>query len=299
MDVRSIIRGLTPTFLLQFWRDRKKKQTRNQLEEQRKTGDVLTFDKMVQTLENMGVQQGDTVLVHASLSKMGFVDGGPKTIVDALLKVIGPNGNLLMPTSPNALLQLDYIRQIEYFDVNESPSKLGALTEYFRKLPNVKRSAHPTEPVCAFGPDAEYLTAGHLGELTPYTQQSPFYRVAEKGGKILYLGVTLANAGTSLHLLEDAVPFKYPVYYDQIFEVEIRLPDGTNQLVKTKVHNPEFSKKRRCDELIPRFLEKNVCHEFQFGKAHSYIFDARKMLDQMIEDYTQKGITMYTPNGEA
>lgn len=297
MDIRSLVRSLTPSFLLAFWRQRKKKQTRSLLEEQRLAGDVLNFEKIVTILHSIGLQQGDTVLVHASLSKMGFVEGGPKTIVDALIQVVGETGNILMPTSPNALLQLDYIRDVKVFDVLQSPSKLGALTEYFRTLPGVKRSAHPTEPVCAFGHDAVYLTEGHLGELTPYTSKSPFYRVAEKGGKILYLGVTLANAGTSLHLLEDAVNFKYPVYFDEVFEVSIQLENNTTTSVKTKVHNPEYSKKRRCDELIPRFLEKNVCHEFQFGKAHSYIFDARRMLDQMISDYEQLGITMYTPKG--
>jgi len=299
MDLRSLIRSLTPSFLLEFWRKQKKKQTRSLLEEQRLAGADLTFYKIVQTLTAIGIEQGDTVLVHASLSKMGFVEGGPKKIVDALIQVVGETGNILMPTSPNGLLQLDYIRKLKVFDVLQSPSKLGALTEYFRTLPGVKRSAHPTEPVCALGPDAAYLTEGHFGELTPYTSKSPFYRVAEKGGKILYLGVTLANAGTSLHLLEDAVNFKYPVYYDEVFEVKIIREDGTNRLVKTKVHNPEYSKKRRCDELIPRFLDKNVCKEFQFGKAHSYIFDARKMLEQMIIDYEQAGITMYTPKGEA
>lgn len=297
--MRDLIRKLTPQFLLERYRKSKKNQRNKELEANRVAGDVITKASLIQDIQNCGVRSGDSVLVHSSLSKIGFVEGGPKTVVDALLEVIGENGNLLMPTSPNAGLQLEYIQALSVFDVAQDKSKLGAISEYFRNLPNCLRSAHPTEPVSCLGPDAEYFTSTHFGEETPYTAQSPFYKVSEKGGKILYLGVTLDNAGTNLHTLEDAVgEFKYPVYTKESFEIDVKFPDGEVKSMKTYVHNPEQSAKRKCDGLIPLFEEKGVLWDMKIGKARTLVVDAKSMLEVMIEEYKRNGVTMYTPKGE-
>ena len=295
-DFRSFAKAILPSFLFEYYRAKKKQKRNKALFEQKEKGQVLTKEILVQNLQSIGIQKGDSLLVHSSLSKMGFLENGPDTLIDALLEVIGPEGNLLMPSSPNALLQLDFIKSNSLFDVHNSPSKLGAITEVFRKRNGVVRSLNATEPVCALGPDAYFFTEGHFNEITPYTNKSPFYRLTEKNGKILYIGVTLANAGTSLHLLEDALDFKYPVYFPEVFDVKIKDATGTIYEVKTKVHNPEYSKKRKCDELLPLFLEEQVCSKVKFGNADSYLFDSKKMFDSMLKNYIEKGITMYTPN---
>jgi aminoglycoside 3-N-acetyltransferase len=295
-DFRSIVKAILPSSLFEFYRTQKKKKRNAALLSQKEKGHVFTKEFLVKNFQTIGIEKGDSLLVHSSLSKMGYLENGPDTLIDALLEVIGSTGNLLMPSSPNALLQLDYIKNNQLFDVQNSPSKLGAITEVFRKRKGVLRSLNVTEPVCAFGPDALYLTEEHFDELTPYTKKSPFYRLTEKNGKILYIGVTLANAGTSLHLLEDAVDFKYPVYFPEVFDVKIKDATGIIHEVKTKVHNPEFSRKRKCDELIPLFLKEQVCSKVKIGNADSYLFDSKKMFDSMLQNYQEKGITMYTPN---
>lgn len=297
--MRDLIRKLTPQIILDQYRKKKKSQRDKELLSAKESGNVILKEDLVNDLIKAGVKSGDTLLVHSSLSKIGYVEEGPKTVVEALLDVVGTEGNLLMPNSPNAGLQLEYIRSIESFDVQNTPSALGAITEYFRKLPEAKRSAHPTEPVSCIGPDAEYFVSEHFGELTPYTEKSPFYKVSEKGGKILYLGVTLDNAGTNLHTLEDAVDdFKFPVYYDEVFEVNVVLPDGKTKTMKTKVHNPEQSKKRKCDQLIPLFESEGVMKEVKIGEARGLLVDAKGMLDLMLKEYKEHGVTMYTPEGD-
>ena len=296
--MRSFIRKITPEFLLKAYRKCKKRLREAELEAKRRSGEVITVDRLVNDLRACGLREGDDVLVHTSLSKIGYVENGPETLVSALKMVIGEKGNILMPTSPNAGLQLEYIRSLEAFDVKNSPSALGAITEYFRKLPNVKRSAHPTEPVACLGPDADLYTEGHLGELTPYTDRSPFARISERGGKILYVGVTFDNAGTNLHTLEDAVDFKYPVYNDEVFDVKIILENAEQKIVQTKVHNPEQSAKRKCDGLIPLFKDRDVLRECKVGEARTLVVDAKRLLEVMIEEYKTRGVTMYTPEGE-
>ncbi len=295
--MKAIIRKLTPQILLQAFRNWKKVQTRKHLLKQKNQGHKITREMIVLQLDKLGVKKGSTVLVHSSMSKIGYLDQGPKTFVDALLYQVGTEGNILMPTSPNPKLQIDYIKENPVFDVNNTPSAMGAITEYFRKLPGVKRSASPTEPVAALGPQSDYLTQGHLYETTPYSKNSPFYRVAELGGIILYVGVTLDNAGTSLHVLEDAVNFKFPVYYPALFPVEVIDHEGVKHSYSIKVHNPEMSIKRKCDELLPAFEEAGIMKRAIIGKAETLVFDAQAQLDFMIQAYHKQGITMYTPHG--
>ena len=296
--MRDLIRRLLPSSLLHWYRQRKKDIRNKELDALRVKGEVLTKNDLIQQFKAVGIASGDSLLVHASLSKIGFVENGPQTVVEALLEVVGQEGNLLMPNSPNTSFQLDYIRDLMVFDVLNDRSGLGAISEFFRKLPHAVRSAHPTEPVSCVGSDAEWFTADHFGELTPYTSKSPFAKLSQKGGKILYLGVTLDNAGTNLHTLEDAVShFIYPVYSDELFMVDIRFPDGSVRSMQTKVHNPIQSKERRCDGLIPLFIEKGVMKKVRIGQADSLLVDAKGMLEVMIEAYHERGVTMYTPQG--
>lgn len=297
--MRDLLRKLTPNFLLEWNRQRKKQAHFNSLKKSQKAGNVITQSMLEEDLRAAGIHEGDVLLVHSSLSKIGFVEGGPKTVVDALTSVVGPNGHVLMPNSPNGGLQKEYIQALDIFDVNMSKSALGAISEYFRTLPNSIRSVHPTEPVSCLGPDADWFVSDHYGRLTPYDSFSPFYRVSERNGKILYLGVTLDNAGTNLHTLEDAVgDFKYPVYDNEVFRVKVRDANGSVSEVETKVHNPEQSAKRKCDKLIPMFEEKMVMKRVKIGEANALITDAKKMLEVMVDEYKERGVTMYTPFGE-
>jgi aminoglycoside 3-N-acetyltransferase len=296
--MRDFIRAATPSFLLDLFRSYKKKKVRSQLNMDKKKGKTWSKEQLINQLMGMGIVQNDVLLVHSSLSKMGYVNGGAHTVVDAILEVIGDNGHLLMPNSPNASYQADYIKELKVFDVSKQKSKLGAISEVHRTHPKSVRSWHPTEPVSCIGPNAKDFVAHHHLDLTPYGEKSPFYKVAASKGKILMIGVTLANAGTNLHVLEDAVKnFKFPVYLEEIFEVEILTPSNERVSMKTKVHNPEWSKKRKCDDLIPLFEAEGALTFEQFGNAKCLLLDAHKMLEVMIRLYENQGVTMYTPQG--
>lgn len=275
----------------------RKRIRRIQLLSQKKSGKIITRDRLISDFQKAGIYKGSVVMVHSSLSKIGMVEGGAKTVIDALLNVIGDSGTLLMPSFPAPGKNYDYLEKNKTFDALLTVSRMGIITEYFRHLPGVKRSLHPTDPVSALGPLADYFIEGHLNQLTPYNQNSPFYRITEKKGTILMLGTTLNGACTSLHLLEDAVDFPYPVYADKIFDVDIKDEFGKIHHVKTKVHNPAYSVKRNADVLKKMFIDAGVLKEVKIGQADSLLIDAKGMLDCMIDNFNRKGITMYTPYG--
>jgi aminoglycoside 3-N-acetyltransferase len=286
-----------PEFILEWAKRLKKNQRRKQLQKQEQSKSGITKQRLVDDFKKIGLKPGDSVLVHSSLSKIGFVEGGAKTIINALFEVIGQTGTLLFPAFSAVGKNKTHLEEHPFFDITNTPSQMGIITEYFRKSDGVYRSFHPTDSVCAKGRLADHYTNSHFGQLTPYNENSPFRKLCTKGGKILMLGTTLNGACTNLHTLEDAVDFKYPIYDNKLFDVKMIDSEGKESTMKTKVHNPDYSAKRDCDALKPLFENEKVLVNGMIGEAKSMLIDANKMLEVMIKKYNEKGVTMYTPFG--
>ncbi len=58
---------------------------------------MLTLELLTSAFRDLGVDAGDTLLVHSSYKSLGPVEGGPQTVIDALLAALGPDGTLIMP----------------------------------------------------------------------------------------------------------------------------------------------------------------------------------------------------------
>ena len=297
-NLKNIFIRHAPSSILDVLKWWKKNKRRRYLSNKNNSGDVVTKEKLIDDLQKIGLIKGDSVLVHSAMSKIGYLENGPATLIDALENVIGKEGTLLMPAFPASGRNKTYLEDNSVFDVRKTPSKMGAITEYFRLLPDVKRSLHPTDSICALGPLADYYTNTHIAQLTPYNEFSPFRKLCDKKGKILMLGTTLNGACTNLHTLEDAVNFKYPVYDKNIFEITIVDEAGLYRIVETKVHNPEYSAKRNADPLKPIFEKENILVNGKIAEAKSMLIDADGMLKVMIKYYNDFGVTMYTPFGE-
>lgn len=179
-------------------------------------------------LRRLGVQPGDTLIVHASLSRLGWVAGGAAAVVQALQDAVGPQGTLVVPTFTLNLTDpagwgrtrvpeawwLTIRAELPAFDPAVTPSRgMGRVAETLRTWPGARRSDHPHSSFAAWGQHAEEVTAEHplafsLGE------GSPLARVYDLNGRVLLLGTAV---NTSLHLAEvragqrPTVPFSGPV----------------------------------------------------------------------------------------
>lgn len=292
----SLLKKYAP-FVIEAGRSLKKSFKKKQLEAKRKKGEIITEATLVSDLRSLGIKEGDSVMVHISLSKVGYVDGGADTVINALMKAIGNKGNLLMPAFSHSTFSKYHLDTDPVFDVLNSPSKAGAVTEAFRKRKGVKRSFHPTDSVCAYGPLADHFTNSHFGQVTPYNEHSPYCKLTEKNGKILNIGVPLNTSCTNMHTLEDAVEFKFPVYHSKIYEVRMKNEQGEIKLMKTKVHDPAFSQKRLPDEQIPMFEKDKALVHGKFGEAKVMLVFAQELFASMLKNYKERGVTMYTPHG--
>ncbi len=157
---------------------------------------MLTKEQLIEQLKAIGVESGMDLLMHSSLKRVGPVEGGADTIIDALLEVLGPEGTLMMSTVSGNVNPTQPV-----FHVDHTPSTVGALSNVFRKRKNVLRSMHPVHSIVAYGPKAKFYTEGHLEANTPWSPDSPYGKVMRNGAKILFFGVNF-TCNTCLHALE-------------------------------------------------------------------------------------------------
>jgi len=59
------------------------------------TKPVVSKVRLIKDLRALGIAAGDTLMVHSSLSSIGYVEGGPNTVIDALLEVLTSSGTLM------------------------------------------------------------------------------------------------------------------------------------------------------------------------------------------------------------
>jgi aminoglycoside 3-N-acetyltransferase len=154
---------------------------------------MLTFEELTTEFQTLGVQPGDTLLVHSSYKSLGGVDGGPQTVVDALLATLTPAGTLIMPN--------------------------------FRKDPRAKRVFHPIYSFAIIGPQAEHLTAERYK--SSYGKNSVFGKIRELDGKIMVIGLSYNDSMTFFHHIEEMEGVDYR--YMKSFTGQVTDWDGTTR----------------------------------------------------------------------
>ncbi len=176
---------------------------------------LVTRRSLVASLRGLGVRRGSVILVHSSLSSMGFVCGGSVAVVQALLDAVGKRGTVAVPTHSSALSDPagwrhppvprswwpTIRREMPPFDRQLTPARaMGAIAETFRRLPRARRSDHPASSFAAVGPRSAYVTNGHpLSH--PFGPRSPLGRLLRLDARVLLLGVG-HGSNSSLHLAE-------------------------------------------------------------------------------------------------
>jgi aminoglycoside 3-N-acetyltransferase len=258
----------------------------------------VTQSQLVKDLQNAGIEKGDTLLVHSSLSKIGNVKEGSKTVISALIEQVGPEGNIIMPCYSYVNSMINTAQNPDYiFNPLTSQSIVGKITEGFRKWPQVKRSLHPTHSVCALGPKAELITEGHLGAKTNFGSNTPFHRIRELKGKIVGLGINIGPV-TIYHTLEDFYPELFKGVYLPKQELLKMLVDGKEIEKHISIHNPDFhinriDKNENIEHwLHNHFREKGILHEGVFGNGNIWWMNVQELFDELLV-LRKKGISIY------
>lgn len=168
----------------------------------------VTREDVAAAAREVGVEAGDTLFFHSSLSSMGHVVGGPDTVMDGFLDAVGQEGTVAVPTLCNWEADEQHL-VFERWAPATSPSFVGAITEAFRTRPEAIRSDHATHSVAAIGARAEELTADHgsggprPGQFseTAFAHISPWQRLVDWNAAYCFIGVSF-RVCTMVHYVE-------------------------------------------------------------------------------------------------
>jgi aminoglycoside 3-N-acetyltransferase len=177
---------------------------------------TFTKEVLVNDLRALGLAAGDTVMMHSNAGSVGPArqmvktpDTGMAWVLEALLEVLGPQGTLMVPTFTSTF-KPDGGPSGLVWNPEETPSRVGSLTNYVLKQPGRCRSDHPTHSVAAIGGRAEEAVKGHSWRegATTFTRNGPWGKLADWDGKILWLGTDMRTQ-TAVHVVEEWMALPY------------------------------------------------------------------------------------------
>lgn len=240
----------------------------------------IGYNDLLRDLRLAGIGHGEVLVVHSSLSKVGWITGGPNEVIRALREVIGESGTLVMPTFSFNMTGWD----MPGFDPWRTASRVGRLTEVFWRTPGTIRTHHPTHSVAASGRLAREITAGPIN-YEPLGIGSPLDRARQAGAKILLMGVT-NNRNSTVHLAESLaempylrVPFTDDGTPDTAYYLDRRGGDPIYlQINETPGSSEGF------DVLDDLLMARQVSQRVMIGAAQSFIMESSRLCDVVVEE---------------
>ncbi|WP_196259251.1 aminoglycoside 3-N-acetyltransferase [Pelagibacterium limicola] len=232
--------------------------------------DFLTRAGLTADLSRLGLATGDIVMVHAALSKIGRVLGGPDAIIGALRDAVGPEGTIAAYCDWDASYEdlLDAEGRVpEEWRVHIPPydpltsrafRENGSFPEFVRTTPGAVRSANSGASVAALGARADWLVADHPIDYG-YGPGSPFAKLVEAKGKVLMLGAPV-DTMTLIHHAE-------------------HLANVPGKRIK----------RAEVPYLSPAGLEWRMIEEFDTGDYLCPVLDDRDYFTEIVESYLASG----------
>lgn len=244
-------------------------------------------------LRDLGVTRGGMLLVHSSYNEFEGFTGKPTDVISILLELLGASGVLMMPTMPFTGTAVDWVAQNPVLDLVRTPSRMGLLTELFRRSSGVARSVHPTHPVAVWGAGMESVVAEHYRSTTPCGRGSPFDRLQQADGQILLLGADISSL-TFFHWVEEAIEPMLPVspFTQQVYSLKTRRTDGSEVATQTRLFEPAVSRRRDLYRLVPELQRAGDWHERRVGRLNATLIQARRVHAAALS-LAQRGVFCY------
>jgi len=156
---------------------------------------MLGFDELVAGLSQIGLTDGDVLMVHSSYKSLGGVDGGAETVIDALREIVGTQGTVLFPT-----FNFQSWTETHYFDIRETYSKMGVITELARLRPNAVRTPHPIYSFAVLGAQKDEFV--DCSDPEAYGHNSVFGLFHKLNGMMLSIGLHFNDTFSMIHYVE-------------------------------------------------------------------------------------------------
>ena len=253
----------------------------------------ITKVDLIHKFSKLGVNEGDTLLVHTSLSSLGYVVGGAEALFLALTEIIGEQGTIVVPSqtveiSDPASWQYPPVPE-EWHDVirdampayskDLSYSKaMGAFSQFIGILPDSIRSNHPMYSFTAIGEKASEIIGQDSFDF-PFGDKSPLGRMYSISAKVLMIGTDF-ETNTSLHLAENRLN------REVIQERSKILTEHGEKWISFK--NIELDIYDDYLEIQKNFMEQYTVNHISINESNVYLFDMKECVDFAHRYYDSK-----------
>jgi aminoglycoside 3-N-acetyltransferase len=240
-------------------------------------------------LKTMGITAGDTVLMHSAFRVFNGFEGTPDQVIACVLNIIGESGNLVMVSMPYTGSTAAYLRAGVPFDVQQTMSAMGVITEIFRQTPGVVRSVNPAHPILAWGPAAPWLIAGHEHTMYSCGKGSPFEKLVHVQAKALFFDVTASfslghvspRGMTFFHYLEDLFQDTLPVklYEETPVESIVITASGHKKVVQTYVFSNAARRYRSSRNIREALIKHRIFQTNKIGNTKLIVLQLQQVVE--------------------
>jgi aminoglycoside 3-N-acetyltransferase len=209
-----------------------------------------------------GVSQGDVLFLHcdalgiADLCGINF-DQKSDALFEGILDLLGPEGTLILPTFTYSATKG------EVYDVQETKSDVGLLTEQFRKKMGVKRSLNPVFSVAAIGDlsnDFAFSSA-----IDCFGNDTCFGLLYKHNSWIFTLGCSFDRI-TFIHYVDQIAGVDHR--FIKIFPARVRSENDFKFFdVKYLVRDPGRKTSTKLDRLKNRLIDNGKLQYAEMGRA--------------------------------
>ena len=240
----------------------------------------LTAEDITSAMRELGLTEDDLVLVHASVSKCGYIRGGAETLIESVARNVD---TALFTTFTRPYLYLGgpnrgwRYRPFDPADADAVWTGTVGKT-VLRKFPDAVRSRHITHSWAGFGSRAKACLDAHGPCDPPAGETSPLAKALEFGGKILYFGAGLEST-TFIHYLEDAarMPFLSTAFCC------VKTPDGDLEKVAVPRHLPGcrefYENAMECKFFKRAFARGLELRRAKLGMGELMLLDIRQLYE--------------------
>lgn len=244
----------------------------------------VTKQSLIDSILSIGIEKGDTVMVHSDIAAFGTTENFSKKEIlklfyDAFMEVLGSEGTLCVPA-----YFYEYARFGIPYDIALSPvsKELGVFAKYINSLPESKRSCNPLTAVSAVGKNADYICE-HINRHA-YGENSAFDRLYKLNVKLVSLGVY--GVFTIGHLAEyqAGVPYLYnKIYNIPIYDNGKLIFENSMGFVRYLDYDIEYSEQIDINVAKQTWLKESFVKKTSYLTSEIFAFNAQYLINYIKE----------------
>jgi aminoglycoside 3-N-acetyltransferase len=232
-------------------------------------------------LLSIGVKQGSVVMVHPDAIVAAQFPAMPAArsdneqrldlLIEAIEAAIGSQGTLLIPAFSYSFTKG------EPFDICNTPSAVGMVSERFRTRPGVRRTLDPIFSFAVRGRLAQELCAIPAKEC--FGAESVFAALHRWNAQIVDLGCSMSRGGTFVHYVETTHGVDYR--YKKVFSGTVISPDGQASECSVVYNVRDLTRKSGADlrRLQKRLADDGKSRTVEIGRSRIMAVTANELFD--------------------